>query len=396
MSTQTRSEDALDRMRRANPASGPEIRDAMTDQELEQAMARAIAAGELPTQPVPAGDRVAREYPAASGPARKGFLPRPGRATLGFSAGLASVAALAALVVFAGGSVGGGSQPAFAAGAIAVAEANPRLLVSEPGWRVTRADEFEADSGELSFGDGAHELQVTWYPAREYGSYLRDRAEVSTPVRSTLLGRAATTVHYEDGADYATMLAPQGPVFIEIRGELASKDEYERVLHSLRAVDVDTWLSAMPASVVRPEARSAVVAVMLQGVPVPPGFDVAALKSESSVLDHYQLGAKVTGAVSCDWLERWAAATDAGDAAKARASVAAMSTSPQWPILRQMADEGGWSQVVWMYARQIAKGRLDRGVSAYGIEEDGSEVAYGPAYATALDCNSQYERPLEP
>ena len=394
MSTRTRSEDALERMRRANPASGPELREALTEPELERALARAVAAGELPTQPVPAGDRVAREYPAASEPARTGILPRPGRAALGLSAGLASVAVLAALVLFAGGSVGGGSQPAFAAAAIEVAEANPRLLVTAPGWKVIRADEFEADAGELSFSDGAHELQVTWYPAREYGSYLRDRAQVSTPVKATLLGHSATTVHYEDGADFATMLSPQGAVFVEIRGKLASKDEYETVLHSLRAVDVDTWLGAMPASVVRPESRAAVVEGMLQGVPIPPGFDVTALENESSVLDRYQLGAKVTGAVSCDWLERWAAAADAGDAARAQASVNAMATSPDWPVLRQMADEGGWSSTVWMFARQIAQGRLDRGVSAYSVEEDGSKVAYGPAYATALNCPAQYQRPV--
>lgn len=380
--------ETLRQMRAANPVSAPELRRDIADEELDRAMRRAIEAEAGAPRSMVAGTRAANRFLAK--PSRRSFFATHRGPTLGFSAGLASVGIIAAWFLFAGGLVGGGSQSAFAAAAIKVAEANPRLLVSAPGWSVSEADEFEANEGEIRFSDGSHELRITWYPARLYRSYRSDRADVGAVVTSTLLGHRATTVHY-GGDDYATMLSPQGPVFVEVRGAVGSHAKYEEILHSLRAVDIDTWLNAMPASVVRPEAHAAAVEQMLRGIPLPPGFDVAALQNETSVRDRYMLGADVTSAVSCDWLERWAAATDGGDEAAARASVEAMATSRQWPILRQMAHEGAWAQTIWSYTREIQHGHLNRGIAAE-FSKGGKTWAYGPAYATALDCKSQYRR----
>ena len=122
-----------------------------------------------------------------------------------------------------------------------MAEANPRLLVTAPGWKIVRADEFEPDSGELTFSDGSRRFDIHWYPAQMYDEYLRDRATVSTPEHGVLLGRRATTVDYTR-EEYATMLSPQGSVFIEVRGRLGSRGAYDEILDSLRPVDVDTWL----------------------------------------------------------------------------------------------------------------------------------------------------------
>src|SRR5260370_2132385 len=65
-----------------------------------------------------------------------------------------------------------GGRPEIAGGGIWVAEASPRLLVTAPGWAITRADEFEPDSGELTFSDGSHRFELHWYPAQQY---RRDR-----------------------------------------------------------------------------------------------------------------------------------------------------------------------------------------------------------------------------
>jgi hypothetical protein len=316
---------------------------------------------------------------------------RPLRVGVALSATAAAVGAVLFIGVGSGGSP---SRPEFAAAAIRVAEANPRLLVTLPGWKVTSADEFEADSGEMTFGDGQHELQVTWYPARYYGSYQRDREDVSTPEEITLLGQTATMVDY-GGGDFATMLPPDGATFVEIRGALDNREGYLDVVNSLRPTDVETWLSALPPGVVQPDDRAAVVDEMLRGVPLPPNFDVEKLRSESAVLSRYQLGAKVTGAVACDWLDRWVAATAAGDAAAADAAVQALSTSRDWSILREMADQGGWSQAVWQYSRQIAAGKLDQRVGATEVREDGTTFEYGPAYALGLGCDSQYRRRVD-
>ena len=143
--------------------------------------------------------------------ARTAFSKRAARLTVGGA--LACVAAIGALAIFNGGSNGGGALSAFATAAIKVAKANPRLLITAPGWSVKHGYGFEADTGRLIFINEEHrKVELDWYPAHEYRSRLRDRAAVSPPVKSTLLGQRATTVHYaeEGAADYATILAPQG------------------------------------------------------------------------------------------------------------------------------------------------------------------------------------------
>jgi hypothetical protein len=210
---------------------------------------------------------------------------------------------IAAVLLVVGAFGGGGTHPTYAAAAIEVAEANPRLLVTAPGWKVTDAGEFEADNGETIFGDGHRTFELHWYPARLYRSYLRDRSEVSPPQRSRLLGRTATTVEYGHHGEYATMIAPIGKVFVEVRGRLGGHAAYEEVLRSLRAVDIETWLAAMPASVVSPDTRAQTVATMLRGVPYPPGFDPSLIENETAVLNHYQLGVRVADSIACGWVE---------------------------------------------------------------------------------------------
>lgn len=297
-----------------------------------------------------AGSRFDSRHPALGPSGRRFFTQR--RIAVGAGAVLA---ALAAVLVIGLGSSGPPNRPEFAAAAVRVAQANPRLLVTLPGWHVTRADEFEVDSGEMEFGDGQHNLGVTWYPARYYDGYYRDRTPVDPhPSYFELLGQRTRTVAYGPH-EFATMLPPQGEVFIEIRGVLPA-DEYRQVVESLQPVSVDEWLAAMPASVVRPTDRAAVVDAMLADVPIPPGFDTSYLEREGSVLDRYELGARVTGAVACEWLKRWAVATEAGDQQTAQRSVDALATSRDWAILRELKTEGGWSQAIWEYADAIATG----------------------------------------
>jgi len=308
---------------------------------------------------------------------------------------LLGVAAAGVLTLIGTGSLGGddSSGPAFAAAAIRVAEANPRLLVTEPGWSVVRADEFEPDSGEMAFSDGDHELTITWYPARYYDTYYRDRTYVDkTPITFELLGQQTRTVQYgENRDDFATMLPPQGETFVEIRGDLP-QDEYRALVESLRPTDVETWLAAMPASVVQPVDREAVVDSMLEDMPIPPGLDTEELRSEDAVLDRYQLGARVSGAVACGWLDLWVEATDSGDTAAAQQAVDAMSTSRDWAILEEMESQGGWSQVLWEQADAIAKGTLNTGVAGTMSGPGGKVYEFGPSYASGLGCDSEYKR----
>ncbi len=369
--------DPLTAMREADPVSAADL-DADVA-VIDRALARAISLGRVPSQPIPAGDRAALE------------IGRRRNVTLGISLGVA--AALAALLVLGGWLGGpGGGRTEFAAAAVRVAEANPRLLVTAPGWKIVRADEFEPDSGELIFSDGSHRFEVHWYAARFYEQYLRDRADVSAPQRGTLLGERTTTVHY-GREEYATMLSPQGSVFVEVRGRLGSKRAYDELLHSLRPVDVETWLSAMPPSTVRPEVRSAAVEEMLRGIPVPPGFDATPLRSEGSISNQDSLAVEVGNAVACAWVKSWIAARAGGDSAAAARAVEAMAGSADWPIVRE--TKVPWFSNYAIVTKQMRAGKLDRSPSGYETRADGRTFGYGPAWKMFLGCRGTYRREVK-
>jgi len=351
---------------------------------------------------------------------------------------LACVAAIAALVILFGGSVDSvkdGARPSFAAAAVRVAEANPRLLVTVPGWSIVHARSFEVDRGELTYGDGEHraygpggrQLNLTWYPAGFYRLRLRESGRVETragrvtPVTSTLLGQRATTFAYAgQHPNYTTILSPQGKVFVEVSGSLGSRREYEAVLHSLRRVGVEAWLAAMPAEVLRAGARSAAIGQMLRGIPVPPGFDASelrfrvmpgpsgsALQGESVLTDRFMLAKSVTGAIACDWLGRWLSATRAGDGAAAREAVGAMGTARDWPVLLRMVREkgyegnalpphgGGWPSEILTAAREIAHGHLRRRPAVRTMYAHGRPAGYlvpaRAAPASVMGCLGQQD-----
>jgi hypothetical protein len=406
--------DALARMRAVNPVSAEELRKTIGEAELARAMRRAIAAGESPVRPIPAGDRVAMERGAGGGPGLAGIFSRHRSASIGL--GLACAAVIAVLVVLGGGSVDSvkdGGRPTYAAAAVKVAEANPRLLVTAPGWSIVHAHSFEVDSGILeyryrrtaAYGPDAHSLHLSWYPARLYRSILRERRPDRTAETSTVLGRRAITFHdhRRGGSDYFTVLPPQGKVFVELSASLDAS-EYATVLRSLRAVGVDRWLAAMPAEVVQPASRSEVIARMLAGVPLPPGFDLAALEeTESHLTVRFELGRTVADAVACGWLESWSAATRSGDDATARQAVEGMAGARRWPVLLQMVQEkdyqgdilpphgNGWPSNVVAAAREIGAGRLRRHPAVKTIRQDGHVLGVSTprnaAPASVLGCH---------
>jgi hypothetical protein len=291
-----------------------------------------------------------------------------------------AVAFVATFVTF--GLLRGDEQPVFAASAIKVAEANPRLLMTAPGWSVTRADEFTADQGEMAFSNGSDEVELFWRPTGQYQSYLRDRESDSNDQTAiAFLGRPATMFTYTDtaagmGPSFDTIVSPEGKTFVEIRGDaLGSEDAYRQLLDSFEHTDVNTWLSAMPPSVVQPSDRAATVDEMLRGIPLPPGFDPAALRRGDTVSDRYQLGVKVAGSVACEWLDRWTEGLAKGDRAEVQQAKNALATSHDWAILQELAKQGGYPQEIW----DFAKDRL--GASGFGRNTTHN-------YNSSLGCNS--------
>jgi hypothetical protein len=372
MTRQPHTEELMRLVSELDPAPADRVREQLIESELNAARERART---LATRPGP------RARPS-------------GRKVVVRTAGLAAAGAVAIVIAIFGGGIGdsGGGRSAFAEEAVEVAEANPRLLVTAPGWSVTSANQFEPDEGEIRFGKGGHELSMNWYPADAYQDYYEDRSYVQQTSMSFPELGPSRTVRYSS-TDFATMLKPEGDVFLEIRATLPA-GEYRKVLASLEPVDVGTWLRAMPATVVQPADRSAAVEEIAADMPLPPGLDLTRVRDEAAVLDRYHLIAKTAGFVACGWLDRWAAAVESGDAAKSAQAIQAMQTARDWKALREIEGQGGYSDVLWRLADAMREDRRDLLLGHAGADmlEDGRAFAFGPKYATALGCDSEYRR----
>ena len=302
-------------------------------------------------------------------------------------AALVAVATAGALV-FGGATVLGATRdtghsgPAPAGGeepAEPQTEGSPLLLIGQEGWRVSRADQQSATTGEMTFTNGERELELTWRPASDHDMFVVDRElDAAKTWDVEIAGRHGTLIRYEGTTDY-TALWLDGDLSLELRGVFPDVDAYRTVAQTLGRVDEESWLAALPDDVVTPAERPATVDEMLRDVPVHRDVDVEDLKQVSLVSDRYQLGARVTGAVACAWIRQWVEARRAGDEPEARQAADAMaSTAWDWAVLREMDAQGGWSEVVWEYAEAM------RGDG--GVEGGPGEVPIEATYRSALGC----------
>jgi hypothetical protein len=231
---------------------------------------------------------------------------------------------------------------AFGAALVRFAENSPRLLVGAGGWHVTRADEEDAHTGEMTFSAGKASLDVFWVAGA--GEKESDKADM-THVGSAQIDGTTAWVGAYDAHEFEAIWSV-GDQAREARGNFAAVADFLAVADTLHRVDVDTWLAAMPASVVDPSSRAATVLQMLADVPQPDGFNVAKLDVAPGVSDRYQLGAQVIGTVSCAWIHQWTHGTSAERVQASRA----MATSRHWAILQEMEAQGAYPDVVWSIA----------------------------------------------
>lgn len=252
---------------------------------------------------------------------------------------------------------GSADRITYSAAAIEAAEKNPRLLIDEPGWQATHVYGFTEGEGTIVFSQGDRDLEMNWYPARSYDSYFEDRLDVGEPRPITVAGQPGSLFRYS-AHDFAVMLEPKGGSFVELRtgiGGWTGESAAMQVFAKVKAVDVHTWLAALPPEIVTPDGARDIVQAMLADIPKPPGFDVAPLL-ELGPSDRYQLGAEVTGAVTCGWLEVWVDARRAGDDAAAARAAAALEGSHRWRILHEMNARGDWPESMWDVANRVSAG----------------------------------------
>jgi hypothetical protein len=271
----------------------------------------------------------------------------------------ATVVVLVALLSLRDGSGDGNSGTAWAAEQVRFAEASPLVLLDAPGWRVDYADEQSREQGELRFRLDARSAALNWRRG-PIASWYEDRANsAAAKATAPVLGTTARVYQYEGGTpghrDITALFRYDGRV-LEFRAGAAGIDAFKELLAKLKRVDTDTWLTAMPASVVKTSDRDVTIRRMLQGVPVPPGFDPSNIRGADLTKDRYQLGAAVAGTVACQWFKRWADARRENDGAKEHAAVAAMATAKDWPVLNGMEEEGDYPEVLYAFAAAMRKG----------------------------------------
>jgi hypothetical protein len=307
--------------------------------------------------------------------------------------GVATVAAAAAVVALvvvqpfgsdAPEPLGGGDDTAFAAGLVDMAETLPRILITADGWEIASADEFGTEYGTLTFdGPGDAGFELTWTnltiprdpdaagpaePRLETFEEIVAGYENAGDVRLgdlTVAGSQATAFAIggpegEPGSTgFYAVLWQQGDHAVVLLVGPTDETSLQTLMSSVQEVDVQTWLSAMPQSVVESANRAALVREMLADIPVPEGFDTTTLQNaDGAVEDYHTIGADVTGEVVCAWATSWASARASGDTAAAQAAVEAVGSSRNWNVLREMDRryQSDWPEVVWEIADDMAAG----------------------------------------
>nr|BFE70049.1 hypothetical protein GCM10020092_033500 [Actinoplanes digitatis] len=237
-------------------------------------------------------------------------------------------------------------------------EIDPVLWIHEPGWVAKSVYGFATDgTGTVAYVRGQRQLEFTWYPADQYESYYTDRLDVSAPRAVTVATSPGSLFTYSD-SDFAVMLQARDGTFAELRTSGPwTRAAFDQVLTKVERVGVRTWQASLPKTVVTRDRAAAVAADMLADVPLPPGFDEAALTGLGTN-DRYQFAAQITGRVGCGWIREFRRATEADDTAGRQRASEAMRGSRQWAILREIDAGGAWSSSFWELADKIAAGKM--------------------------------------
>jgi hypothetical protein len=330
------------------------------------------------------------------------------------SAALA-VALAAVLVLAAGGS--NHPSPAYGAELVRFAESTPLLLLEGPGWRVqnvteegqgaymprssrgTGSMEFvtgkpvpyesvriscarevmsksgkfpvckaERESGMLPSAVRQRRVELRWFHGSLKESlstahkslHPHGQRWIELPVLDTTADVDTRAEFYVNqggaGNRQMTALWSEDGYVLELKAAVPDLAAFEERLDWLTRVDSRTWLDAMPAKVVKAADHDAAVREMLKGIPVPKGFKPSQIPDEGLTTDRYQVGASVTGIVSCLWFRQWGEARASGDTAAAAEAEKAMATAKHWPILHAMGWDGAYPEVVLELAREMPSG----------------------------------------
>ena len=378
-------------LRAADPVPASKI-DQLELRAAEAALAEAIVAE-------PVGD----EEPSVAATPWTSADSRRRHRQLGLAGTVATAAAVAvALLLLLGGGASKTTSPAYGAELVQFAESTPLLLLEGPGWRVQNLSQNAPGEGQIEFVTGKPiPYETIWITGnskdgqRQRGMFppsVRQRKVELVWHRGTLeqwvgiargvphphgqhwveLPVLGTTAQVDTRAEFyvnaggpgdrqmTAFWAEDGQV-LELRAAVPDLAAFEERLGWLTKVDSQTWLDAMPAKVVKAADHDSAVREMLEGIPVPSTFSPSRVPDEGLTTNRYQVGAAVTGTVSCLWFRQWGTARRTGDRAAEAEAERAMATSKRWPILREMAQDGAYPATIWRLAKSMPSDEWRRG-----------------------------------
>jgi len=301
----------------------------MNDTELDRLIAGANPYGDYELGQLPADDdELLEEIIARPAPVREKAprIRRPRKLLV------AAAAVLVTAGIGAGGAVFPHGNPAaptsaYAAERLAVAEANQRVLLDEPGWKVDRVGQFSKESGQMRLTDNRRWVVVSWIPTSVYSNLMAKHAWGATKEPIDVLGQRGAVFHsIGTTSGYTTILPPKGVNFLEVSSNVGSEVQYRALVAKLRTVDVKTWLDALPATVVQESDRPREVSSFLANLTVPAGFNPESLQA-GGFIERYDLYWKVNAAVACVWLDQWTVAKQTGNTAVVQQASAAMTAN---------------------------------------------------------------------
>jgi hypothetical protein len=134
----------------------------------------------------------------------------------------AAAVAGAVLMLLAGGADRVGTSPdrAWAAPLVRVAQAVPRLLITEQGWTVSRAEQFTVDEGEMTFTNGKRTLDLQWNVG-EFATFVKNSGDKTERVGSVdVPGGDATVLRYTGPGEYFTVSVAERPLHDRVAVQL--------------------------------------------------------------------------------------------------------------------------------------------------------------------------------
>ena len=266
-----------------------------------------------------------------------------------------------------------------------------QVVVNAPGWTLMHMDDSRW-GGSMGFENDDQWLEISWYEAEDYDTYLADRLEVGPEHQVQALGQTGRAFTYPDEAtadltnldgpratssgprlrpDYPsgtevfespqplpadadtrvmTIFPPVGDWFLEIDATVADQQDHDALLASLERVHLEAWIASLGAVVVAPSAAEQFLTEASEGVPMPPGLTITAADLNLPQ-DRYQTSARFVSLVACGWFAEFEAGNEE--------AASALRGSTSWPPMQTIRSGGDYAAVLQEYVDGLDRGNID-------------------------------------